>query len=273
METPFNQSFFNAIASDFDTHVRQSIPLFGPFISNLRANLAALVPQNGSILDICGSTGKLGYDLIVENGFDGRYYNLDGSPDMIRICNQFSLATEKYEGTIVPMLGGFMASWEDESGIHIPEIDPLQWKLNTSMKFDVALEILGFQFFTKDREPQIKEMKRLANTCVFVEKFSTHNETVWERNERLKDTLWKSKFFTQDEIKEKKEKVLDNMGDYLYDDYDFEVLLRDNFMKVETIFHVGNFRGYIASNDHKFVRSYMHQHNLIFNEYNSLKWK
>lgn len=273
MSTPIKQDFFNSIANEFDNHVRQSIPLFGEFIDSLRLNIAnVLLPDGGSIIDICGSTGKFGHDLMTKEGWSGNYHNLDGSPQMIDICIEFKKDFQMRFGrdAIHPYLGGFMANWEDESGIQIDEIDLktiAQMNGLKDGKFDIALEILGFQFFTKEREAQIKEMKRIARTCVFCEKFSTTDTAYWEKSEKLKDMYWKSKFFTKEEIEAKKKNVLEEMGEYLFNQERFVSLLLDNFNFVKLIYRAGNFEGYICS-DEPLIKDYLQFPGLLNNLYN-----
>lgn len=243
--TPIKQSFFNSIAQEFDDHVRQSIPLFDQFIQNVRWNI---IHRNniGNVLDICGSTGKLGYDLI-QQGFDGKYVNVDGSPQMIEICKQFA---KKYPARIVPRLQGFMADWEDESGQYIYRYDHER----DYGYYDFVLEILGFQFFTKDRVQYFQEMKKLSRgfnqsygISVIFEKTSQLNKVKWQELEDLKDKHWKSKFFTQEEIEAKKKNVLEDMGEYCVNNLDLYADIKSVWRYVEVIYVAGNFRGFACS--------------------------
>lgn len=249
MDKPIKQAFFNAIAEEFDVHVRQSIPHFGDFIETLQDNIIRwsenhfdLEPKFVKAIDICGSTGLFGANLIGK-GFQGSYFNIDGSPEMCKISNGF----HKHFPNHLTMKAGFMSSWEDESGELIPEYDADGMVEDI---VDVVTEILGFQFFTKDRGPQIRRVKKMLSPngiAIFVEKFSNVNEDIWNRNEDLKDKLWKSKFFTDEEIAAKKRNVLKDMGEYCYEYGAFKNLLRANFTYVAQIYHAGNFAGYACS--------------------------
>lgn len=238
---PIKQNFFNEIAKQFDSHVRQSIPVYDEFITALRANLVRWsFERPTSIIDICGSTGKLGYDLFTE-GFKGSYTNLDGSPQMVEISRGF----ESQYPQMKSVLGGFMASWIDDSGTEINEVNPLS--INGGKKYDVALELLGFQFFTQTRLPAIKEMKRIAEVNIYCEKFSDCNSLRWQAHELLKDQFHKSKYFTEEQIKQKRENVLQDMGEYCYDYKEFRHLLDSEYQYVLPIYHAGNFAAYICS--------------------------
>lgn len=252
LNKPIKQTFFNNIADEFDTHVRQSIPLFSEIIENVKANI--LYYQNLchkgrkadlTILDICGSTGKFGHDII-EMGFKGKYFNIDGSPKMINIANELAKDVNNVGSgkQMFNILGGYLASWTDESGTEIKEID-IHNILND--KFTFGLEILGFQFFTKERENEIKELKNNSDYCIFIEKFSQSDNVQFEQNERLKDVLHKSKYFDAKQLEEKREAVLYDMHDYLYNENYFVTELHKQFKNVKRIYKAGNFAGFICS--------------------------
>lgn len=237
---PYNQDFFNNIAAKFDTHVKQSIPLFELFQQHLVRNLAQNF-RGTRILDIAGSTGELGRQLM-SSDWSGRYTCLDGSPHMQEVFNAVTSEAEKE--TLKFELAAFGEGWEEEykgKNITIPAYNP------NRKQFDVAIEVLGFQFFTKDRAPQVKEMHRISNTCIFFEKFSTKNKEVWEANEGLKNKYHKSKYFTAEQIQNKQDEVLDDMGDYLCDQNEFEGILNNEFPYVVKTAQIGNFAGYICT--------------------------
>lgn len=265
MDTPIKQSFFNAMANEFDTHVRQSIPLYGDFVDNVRKNIVkhTAIDHSNRVLDICGSTGKLGADLIKE-GYGGEYYNIDGSPQMIEICRQFSQESDR----INPVLGGYMASWKDDGGMFIPEVD-----MGRVGYFDFTIEMLGFQFFTKKRGSQISNMRRLTSkngACIICEKFDHRVLRVWREQEELKDTLWKSKFFTPEQIEAKKKTVLQDMGEYCYDYGEFKFLLESIFYTVELIYKAGNFAGFLCYDcDPDVFKGWEYDDKLIHNEFNA----
>lgn len=258
--TPHKQEFFNNIAKEFDTHVRQSIPLYGNFINHIRENIIKHY-NHASVLDLCGSTGLFGKNLF-EEGFNGEYWNIDGSPKMIEISKYFAanLPNKKY----FPVLGGFMAEWTDEDGTHIPLKD------TKGGEFDIICEFLGFQFFTKSRIPEIVEVKKsLSENGIFIccEKFSTIFPNEWIKNEQVKDEFWKSQFFTPKEIEAKKANVLEDMNEYLCEYSRFENILQDNFNHVYLIYHAGNFRGYMASDTP--IKNWSRQKELLRNIYNA----
>lgn len=259
MKTPIKQHFFNNIAREFDTYVRQSIPLYGDFIDNLRANIIS--NHHGErVLDICGSTGLLGVDLFNE-GFDGEYVNVDGSPRMIEIAESIRTSDKHHN-----CLKGFTASWVDEDGTFIEQMIPREYG-----RFDIMLELLGFQFFTQTRGAEIEEMKKNSihrSMYVFCEKFKPESSDIWIENERLKNTLWKAKFFTPEQLQWKRDEVLKDMNEYIYPKNDFKALLSDYFTYSKEVYRAGNFAAYIASNDFDRVNDYIINEKLLQNDYN-----
>ena len=252
--TPFNQSFFNAIAETFDSHVSQSIPLFDLLQKVVVKNIVNF--QSRNVLDICGSSGKLGCDLN-KLGFSGDYLCLDGSPKMQKVFDSFpKVKNLRFD------LSGFLNSWIDETGQTIPMF------CNYSAR-DCITEILGFQFFTKEREKEVKKIANMLTTDgVFItfEKFA-QKEDVWAKNENLKDSLWKSRFFSMEQIKEKKEKVLDAMSEYLYLQSEYESVLNKNFPKVQRFAQIGNFAGYICFNNPDTAKEFLFSDVLLCNEF------
>jgi len=144
METrPIKQNFFNEIARNFDSHVRQSIPLYDSVQRFIVQSIAEGEPV--SVLDICGSTGAIGRALQRAN-WQGEYLCVDGSPimqDVFDALKPFDAYNLKFE------LAGFLASWMDKDSDGNDVVIPMYCNYS---KYDVVLELLGFQFFTKTRE-------------------------------------------------------------------------------------------------------------------------
>jgi hypothetical protein len=138
------------------------------------------------------------------------------------------------------IMAGWRASWT-ESDYFVRE-----W--NSDERFDVVVENLGFQFMgSSKRSAHIREVKKhIRNNGVFVtcEKFITDN---WAQNEELKDFLWKSRFFTPEEIAEKKKNVLNDMHNDLAYQPTYENTLKHYFTYVAKIYQAGNFVAYVCS--------------------------
>jgi len=246
MTAPYNQRFFNNIANNFDHHVARSIPLFTEFQDNVVRNIARYKGQ--SILDVCGSTGQLGR-LLVNAGWKGGYTCLDGSKEMKQVFDSYP-----FNESLRFKLAGFMASWEDIQLFREPGT------------FDIAIECLGFQFFTKGRAKELDELKRISKLCIIFEKFNTDEET-FRTNEELKEPF-KSLSFTKEEQEQKEDTVLAAMSDYCYDARAFDKLIKSRFKHVKVIARIGNFVGYIATDKKELLQDWIINTNLIDNQYN-----
>jgi hypothetical protein len=230
---PTKQNFFKEIASNFSDHVRESIPLYANYMNSLYTYLANN-QKRASVLDICGSRGDLG-KWSRFYGFLGLYMNLDGSREMI--AESMEQNQHIYDRSI---MAGWRASWTQD--------DYFVSEWNSDERFDVVVENLGFQFMgSSERSAHIREVKKhIRNSGVFVtcEKFITDN---WDANEQLKDKLWKSRFFTPEEIAEKKSKVLNDMHNDLAYQPTYENTLKHYFRYVAKIYQAGNFIAYVCS--------------------------
>lgn len=241
---PIKQTFFNQIANEFDTHVRQSIPLFNEYVEWLTDWIVEFYPT-ASVLDICGSTGAIGR-ILHEKGFGGTYVNLDGSPKMIEVADCCKPDSDRYEN----VLGGFMCGWIDDSGVPIEMFEP-------QCDFDIVIEHLGFQFFTQTRRPEIEYIKGnlLKKDGIFItcEKFTQDRQSDFIKYEIVKDELHKSRSFSKEEIARKKESVLADMNKMMVNMWDFYNMLGRMFFSRTTVYRAGNFAAYICTN-----RGYIH---------------
>lgn len=266
---PIKQQFFNDIAHEFDTHVRQSIPLFDECINEVVREIVRLHPK-GIVLDICGSTGSLGR-LLVNAGFRGNYVNIDGSPAMIEVGRKLNAQNELYNNHITHIMGGYKANWIDPDGTYIPEINIANLIHGMpGRKFDVIIECLGFQFFTKERR---KYFKDLANNCTgllfFIEKTQNiRRPDIWADNERLKDELHKSKYFTPEQLQAKRDNVLSDMGDYCRDTKELASdITTIRASSAHRFYKAGNFEGYFLRMSGELYPHFSKA--LTLNQYNS----
>lgn len=248
---PIKQDFFTAVAPEFDSHVRESIPLYDSFIENLVFNIAnnlSLKERNYMHLDICCSTANLGVMASCACGDKYYYDGIDINEAMLSVANETT---------------------KDNRNVNVHNIDFYNLAKESLPKYDLITELLGFQFFTKTRSEEIdiiKSMLSESGCAVFCEKFKT---PFFDRNEWLKDNFWKSNSFTQEQIDSKKEAVLSDMHDYLAKKSDFEDLLCDKFKFVRAIYVAGNFAAYICSNSRIDIQNYYVDVNLITNRFNA----
>lgn len=246
---PFNQDFFNKMASDFDAHVRNSIPLYDSVQRFIVQAIAAGNPS--TVLDLLGSTGAVGRALHRAN-WRGGYLCVDGSPimrDVFHALKPFDAHGLNFE------LSGFMDSWTDKDSDGTDVVIPMYCNYE---KYDVVLELLGFQFFTKTREKEVAAAAScMKSTGCFItfEKHSPDTANVdgadiWNANELIKDTYHKALYFDSEQIDAKKRDVLSDMGEYCVPVYSYYKVLKGQFKYVLKFAQIGNFVGYICTNDY-----------------------
>lgn len=246
---PTKQDFFNRMAFEFDAHVRQSIPLYDSVQRFIVQSIAQA--GNTAVLDICGSTGAIGRALQRAN-WKGDYLCVDGSPimrDAFYSLRPFDAHRLNFE------LSGFLASWTDVDSDGNDVVIPMYCNYQ---KYDVVLELLGFQFFTKTRADVVQAAANCmkAGGCfITFEKHSQNPENVdgaaiWDANERIKDNFHKALYFDGEQIATKKRDVLADMGEYCVPSNEYYRVLRNQFPYVSKFAQIGNFAGYICTNDY-----------------------
>jgi hypothetical protein len=239
---PTKQAFFEKVAKDFTSHIRQSIPLYGSYFNTL-ANYIGNEWTYGEVLDICGSRGDLGL-YSRDSGFRGIYVNVDGSREMIKQSVEQNQNLNDYS-----IMAGWLAEWSEE--------DYFVRKWESSAMFDVIVENLAFQFMgSKMRSHHILEVKsKLRSNGVFITCEKLINP-LWSVHEDLKDEFWKSRFFTKEEIEAKRENVLSDMNKDLTDRTTYVKTLEKAFKYVGCIYQAGNFYAYVCSdNEYEVIKA------------------
>ena len=259
---PIKQDFFNKMAYQFDAHVRQSIPLYDSVQRFIVQSIAAGNPA--SVLDICGSTGAVGRALQRAN-WGGDYLCVDGSPIMCDVFDALKRDTIYDHDKLRFQLAGFLASWQDKDRDGNDVTVPMYCNYK---KYDVILELLGFQFFTKTRADVVQTAANCmtANGCfITFEKHApdTNNADgveIWDANELIKDNFHKALYFDSEQIAAKKRDVLADMGEYCVPSNQYRDVLEAVFPIVSKFAQIGNFAGYICTFDrNNAVYQYMYQ--------------
>lgn len=260
---PYKQEFFNKIAKEFDTHVKQSIPLFAAVQQNIAANISS--GYNQTVIDLMGSTGEMGRQLLY-NGFDGIYLCVDGSPQMMDVFYSATPKSYDKDSQLRFELAGYKASWDEVYHTQTVNIPEFNWEHG---HVNYVLEILGFQFFSKERENFFKDIANHTDVFITFEKVK-NADPLFEKNEYLKDSLHKSKFFTEKELEEKRKNVLQDMGEYLVSEYELTMALGKAFNVVSPFARVGNFVGYICTNDIRNIQHWKYDSRLTVNKFNAV---
>jgi hypothetical protein len=129
-----------------------------------------------------------------------------------------------------------------------------------SRGFDVIYENTTFQMYNKDRSRQIAYTKRVLNSngiFIFLEKYFHPLIAEYDRRERIKDECFKSKYFTEDQIKSKKEWVLSEMekGQVTLDE--MVNAIKEHFSYVYMIWNSVNFYELAASNSRDHIELFL----------------
>ncbi|WP_244122186.1 class I SAM-dependent methyltransferase [Burkholderia latens] len=126
--------------------------------------------------------------------------------------------------------------------------------------FDWTYEMAAFQFYTRNRAAQIAHVKRFMKPdglAFFLEKLNQPDADEYERREQVKDQLFKSRYFTQEEIAWKRQQMLEQMenGQVTFDV--FISALREHFEYVYLLWNSTNFYEFVASNDRGHVDRFL----------------
>lgn len=126
--------------------------------------------------------------------------------------------------------------------------------------FDFVHENNAFQFYGTDRKNQVGHIKQLlkpGGIVLLLEKLLHTNPKEYRRREYIKDTLYKTRYFTQEEIKWKQNNMLAVMQNgqvYLCDLID---ALREHFSHHHVIWNSTNFYHVIASDSIDTINHFM----------------
>lgn len=130
-------------------------------------------------------------------------------------------------------------------------------KLNKFISgFDIIYEGLTFQMYSKDRENQIKNLIKLLKDkkngiLILFEKYLQEDVDEYRRRENIKDKYFKSKFFSQENIVEKRSAILDSMEKMQVTEKQLSVAVKKFFKYAVITWNSGNFYTLIASNSYK----------------------
>jgi tRNA (cmo5U34)-methyltransferase len=120
-----------------------------------------------------------------------------------------------------------------------------------SNKFDVIYENTTFQMYGSDRDQQIAYVRRVLKEdglMIFLEKMKHTDVNEYERREQVKDRLFKSKYFSSNEIEAKKANIIAEMELGQVTLTEFARIVRRHFKYVYLIWNSGNFYEIAASN-------------------------
>lgn len=117
--------------------------------------------------------------------------------------------------------------------------------------FDILFEDTTFQMYDRDRAAQLAFVTprlRQGGVLVQVQKLAHEDREVYDERERQKDDLFKSRYFSRNQISEKKAEILNTMSDCQVDLQATISALRLFFRYSVLTWNSGNFYTIVSSN-------------------------
>ena len=127
-------------------------------------------------------------------------------------------------------------------------------------KFDVIWENTTFQMYGSNRIEQIAYVRRVLHEdglMLFLEKMNHANTEEYRKREQIKDTEFKSRYFSPDELEAKKTGILAEMEKGQVTLQEFIVALKRHFKVAYLIWNSANFYEIAASNSEQTVRTFL----------------
>jgi hypothetical protein len=175
---------------------------------------------------------------------DGRINTLNCSPTVAnRVCfyeNRGSEYAQFFEGPFFEL--------EPERIANDQDLEPFR------LGFDVLIEDTTFQMYGSDRDNQVWFVTRLlkpTGVLVQVQKLLHPDPAVYAERERRKDEIFKSRYFSRDQIVEKKREILNTMVDFQVDMATTISALGQSFCYSVVTWNSGNFYTIISSNSRR----------------------
>ena len=236
--------------SAFDKHARSSIPfsyeetirLYSTIFNYLvkhrsGGNIIEIDAANGSVArsvtemsrgrikSLCTTPNKSNVEIFNNNHPDGSYIFEGASKDVVTFLKENHLIADVFNNG-----------------------------------FDVFFEAVGFQMYGSERKLPIRYFKQLLKKdgiMVCFEKNSQADLNEYEKREIQKNEIFKTRYFTTANIKEKKREILSIMDKNLVTLEYLEESLCDNFDNVVHIWNSGNFNIVIASDSEISLKKFL----------------
>lgn len=121
-----------------------------------------------------------------------------------------------------------------------------------SQGFEFIYEMAAFQFYTRDRERQIAHIKQFlkpTGLAFFLEKLNHPDPQEYLRRELIKDEVFKTRYFSEEEIRWKRQQMLEQMQNGQVTLEELVSALSTHFKYVHLLWSSSNFCELVASND------------------------
>ncbi|AXJ05585.1 hypothetical protein CFN16_16085 [Pseudomonas fluorescens] len=129
-----------------------------------------------------------------------------------------------------------------------------------SQGFDFIYEMAAFQFYTRDRERQIAHIKQFlkpGGLVFFLEKLNHPDPQEYLRRERIKDEVFKTRYFSEEEIRWKRQQMLEQMQNGQVTLEELVSALSGRFKHVHLLWSSSNFCEFVASDDQEQIERFL----------------
>ncbi len=118
--------------------------------------------------------------------------------------------------------------------------------------FDFIYEMAAFQFYSRDRDSQIAHIKQFlkpGGLVFFLEKLNHSDPEEYRRREKIKDEVYKPRYFSAEDIRWKREQMLEQMKTGQVTLEELVDALSSHFKYVHLLWSSSNFCEFVASDD------------------------
>jgi tRNA (cmo5U34)-methyltransferase len=230
----------------FDNHYYASIPYrleeqcrLGAAVLTYALRIWAQTATPAAIYTLGTGTGCLARTLALLG--DGRIKTLCCSSTA---ANRAAFLAKRGSEHAHFFLGPFFAL-DDKRYSADPDLSPFR------NGFDLLFEDTTFQMYDRDRVKQLEFIVpriRQGGILVQVQKLAHHDHAVYDERERQKDDLFKTRYFSQEHISEKKTEILNTMTDCQVDLPSTISALGTFFRYSVVTWNSGNFYMIVSSN-------------------------
>ncbi|NWB99592.1 class I SAM-dependent methyltransferase [Pseudomonas gingeri] len=126
--------------------------------------------------------------------------------------------------------------------------------------FEFIYEMAAFQFYTRDRDRQIVHIKQFlkqGGLAFFLEKLNHPDPQEYLRRERIKDEEFKTRYFSEEEIRWKRKQMLEQMQNGQVTLEELVSALSACFKHVHLLWSSSNFCEFVASDDPEQIERFL----------------
>ncbi|MCU7249863.1 class I SAM-dependent methyltransferase [Pseudomonas koreensis] len=129
-----------------------------------------------------------------------------------------------------------------------------------SQGFDFIYEMAAFQFYTRDRDRQIAHIRQFlkpGGLAFFLEKLNHPDPQEYQRREQIKDEAFKTRYFSEEEIRWKRQQMLEQMQNGQVTLEELVSALSARFKHVHLLWSSSNFCELVASDDSQQIERFL----------------